>query len=145
MSLYRYTAKDLSGKKFTGEVEAIDEKALVTTLQGQGLVPIEVRERNAQGSITIEKVLPKGGGVSASEVVGFTRQLSTMISAGLPLTDSLVILEKQTKSTLFSRIIGEIVADVEGGMSLSLALSKHKEAFDTIYVKLIEAGETGGV
>jgi len=98
MSLYRYTAKDLSGKKFTGEVEAIDEKALVTTLQGEGLVPIEVRERNAQGSITIEKVLPKTGGVSSSEIVGFTRQLSTMISAGLPLTDALVILEKQAKN-----------------------------------------------
>ena len=145
MSLYRYTAKDLSGKKFTGEVEAIDEKALVTTLQGEGLVPIEVRERNAQGSITIEKVLPKTGGVSSSEIVGFTRQLSTMISAGLPLTDALVILEKQAKNKHFARVLAEVVADVEGGTSLSAAFAKHPRVFDIIYVKLVEAGETGGV
>ena len=115
MSLYRYTAKDLSGKKFTGEVEAIDEKTLVTILQGEGLVPINIRERNAQGSISIEKVLPKTGSVSSSEIVGFTRQLSTMISAGLPLTDALVILEKQAKNKHFARVLAEVVADVEGG------------------------------
>src|SRR3989344_3514781 len=145
MSLYRYTAKDLSGKKFTGEVEAIDEKALVTTLQGEGLVPIEVRERNAQGSITIEKVLPKTGGVSSSEIVGFTRQLSTMISAGLPLADALVILERQTKNKHFGRVLSEVVADVEGGTSLSAAFGKHPKIFDVIYIRLVEAGETGGV
>ena len=54
MSLYRYSAKDTSGKKFVGEVEAIDEKALVTTLQGQGLVPIDIKERGTQSRISIE-------------------------------------------------------------------------------------------
>ncbi|MDP2632318.1 MAG: type II secretion system F family protein, partial [Candidatus Curtissbacteria bacterium] len=67
------------------------------------------------------------------------------ISAGLPLTDSLVILEKQSKNGYFARVIGEVVADVEGGMSLSSALAKHLEAFDIVYIKLVEAGETGGV
>ena len=145
MSLYRYSAKDLSGKKFVGEVEAIDEKALVSTLQGQGLVPIEIKERNTQSRVTIEKVLPKTGGVSSSEIVGFTRQLSTMISAGLPLTDALVILEKQTKNKHLARVLAEIVADVEGGTSLSQAFGKHPKIFDVIYIRLVEAGETGGV
>ena len=144
MSLYYFSAKDLAGKKYTGEVEVIDEKALVTTLQKQGLIPIEIKPRSVGKVFSVS--LPKiKASVSASEVVGFTRQLSTMISAGLPLTDALVILEKQTKSQTFARIISEIVADVEGGMSLSMALSKHKGAFDVIYVKLVEAGETGGV
>ena len=144
MSLYYFSAKDLAGKKYTGEVEVIDEKALVTTLQKQGLIPIEIKPRSVGKIFSVS--LPKiKASVSASEVVGFTRQLSTMISAGLPLTDALVILEKQTKSQTFARIISEIVADVEGGMSLSMALSKHKGAFDIIYVKLVEAGETGGV
>ena len=144
MSLYYFSAKDLAGKKYTGEVEVIDEKALVTTLQKQGLIPIEIKPRSVGKIFSVS--LPKiKASVSASEVVGFTRQLSTMISAGLPLTDALVILEKQTKSQTFARIISEIVADVEGGMSLSMALSKHKGAFDVIYVKLVEAGETGGV
>lgn len=122
----------------------MDERALVATLQKQGLIPIEIKPRNAAKVFSLP--LPKlKGSVSASEVVGFTRQLSTMISAGLPLTDSLVILEKQTKSQTFARIISEVLADVEGGMALSAALSKHRNAYDTIYVKLVEAGETGGV
>jgi type IV pilus assembly protein PilC len=85
------------------------------------------------------------GGVSKGEVVGFTRQLSTMISAGLPLADALVILEKQTKNENFRRMLSEVLADVEGGMALSAAFGKHPKAFDLIYVKLVEAGETGGV
>lgn len=144
MSLYYFSAKDTAGKKYTGEVEVLDEKSLVATLQKQGLVPIEIKPRNTGRVLSVP--IPKfAGSVSSAEIVGFTRQLSTMISAGLPLTDSLVILEKQTKSQKFARIISEVVADVEGGMSLSAALSKHKGAFDTIYIKLIEAGETGGV
>jgi type IV pilus assembly protein PilC len=144
MGLYYFSAKDVNGKRYTGEVEVIDEKALVSTLQKQGLIPIEIKQKNT-GKVFSLGIPAIKGSVSASEIVGFTRQLSTMISAGLPLTDSLVILEKQTKSQTFSRIIGEVVADVEGGMSLSAALSKHRSAFDTIYVKLVEAGETGGV
>lgn len=144
MALYFFSAKDLNGKKYTGEVEVIDEKALVSTLQKQGLVPIEIRPKNS-GKVLSFKIPKLGTGVPSSEIVAFTRQLSTMISAGLPLTDSLVIMEKQTKSSTFAKIISEVVADVEGGMSLSMALSKHKNAFDIIYIKLIEAGETGGV
>lgn len=144
MGLYYFSAKDIHGKKYTGEVEVLDEKALVVTLQKQGLVPIEIKPRN-KGNILPVFIPRLKGAVSAAEVVAFTRQLSTMISAGLPLTDALVILERQTKSQAFARIIAEVVADVEGGMSLSAALSKHKNAFDIIYIKLIEAGETGGV
>ena len=144
MALYYFSAKDISGKKYTGEVEVLDEKALVSTLQKQGLVPTEIRPRNRGALFAVN--LPKlRTSVSSTEIVGFTRQLSTMISAGLPLTDSLVILEKQTKNPTFARMISEVVADVEGGMALSVALSKHRGAFDTIYVKLVEAGETGGV
>ncbi len=144
MSLYSFSAKDINGKKYAGEVEVFDEKTLVTTLQKQGLVPIVIKLKNPV-SFKVGFITKLGGSVSASEIVGFTRQLSTMISAGLPLTDSLVILEKQAKNVSFAKIIGEVVADVEGGMALSLALSKHKEAFGTVYVKLVEAGETGGV
>ena len=143
MSLYHYVAKDLTGKKFIGDVESLDEKALVTTLQGQGLVPVEIRKRNTSRSV-IRTFLPSSG-VSSSETLGFTRQLSTMISAGLPLTDALVILEKQTKNQNFAHVISEIVADVEGGTSLSAALGRHPKIFDVIYIKLVEAGETGGV
>lgn len=145
MSLYRFTAKDITGKKFTGEVEVLDERTLVATLQKQGLVPVQIKRRDAGGIRDIVSgILPRFG-AGGPDLVGFTRQLSTMISAGLPLTDALVILEKQTKDPTFARKISEIVADVSGGTSLSQALAKHPHVFDVIYVKLVEAGETGGV
>lgn len=145
MALYKYTAKDTNNKKYSGEVEVLDEKTLVVTLQKQGLVPVQIRKRDRGG--TIEKlleILPKLGAGSA-DLVGFTRQLSTMISAGLPLTEALVILEKQTKNPQFAKVISTIVADVTGGTSLSQALAKHPKSFDVVYIKLVEAGETGGV
>ncbi len=144
MPLFKFVAKDSTGKKFTGEVEAVDENALVKILQQEKLIPIEVRSREKKQVINIS-ILNIGKGVSSSEVVNFTRQLSTMVSAGLPLTDALIILQKQTKSGTFARILGEVVSDVEGGLSLSQALGKHDRVFGIVYVKLIEAGETGGV
>ena len=143
MALYRYSAKDENGKKFIGEVEAIDERAVIVTLQKQGLVPINVKKKQ-QGRTSLRGLIP-GIGISSSEIVDFTRQLATMVSAGLPLTDSIVILEKQAKNQSFARIIGEILADVEGGSSLSQSLARHPKVFDVIYIKLVEAGETGGV
>lgn len=145
MPLYTFTARDINAKKYIGEVEVSDEKSLITTLQKQGLVPVEIKEKNKKGFFKNGLLLKADSQISSSEVVAFTRQFSTMISAGLPLTDALVILEKQTKNQKFAKIIAQVIADVEGGMSLSGALSVHKSAFDTVYIKLIEAGETGGV
>lgn len=145
MPLYTFTARDINGKKYIGEVEVSDEKSLITTLQKQGLVPVEIKEKNKKGFFKNGLLLKSDSQISSSEVVAFTRQFSTMISAGLPLTDALVILEKQTKNEKFAKIIAQVVADVEGGMSLSGALSVHKSAFDAVYIKLVEAGEAGGV
>ena len=144
MALYRFTAKDQNARKFSGEVEVFDEKTLVESLRKEGLIPIEIKKREKIG-LPLINALPKIGGVTVNEIVNFTRELSTMISAGLPLTDALVILEKQAKNQKFANILAEVVADVEGGMALSQALHKHPRAFDIIYIKLIEAGETGGV
>lgn len=144
MPLFKFIARDATGKKFTGEVEAVDENALVKILQQERLTPIEIKGKGKQQNLNLA-ILNFGKGVSTSEVVNFTRQLSTMVSAGLPLTDALLILQKQTKSGNFARILGEVVSDVEGGLSLSQALAKHNQVFGIVYIKLIEAGETGGV
>src|SRR3989344_9530014 len=145
MSLYKFTAKDQSGKNVTGEVEAFNEQTLVATLRSESLTPIYITLRGA-GKFKFTTSIPKFGvGVSYSEIVSFTRQLSTMISAGLPIADALVILEKQTKSHKFQKVLSMVVADVEGGMSLSASFAKNPKVFDQVYVKLIEAGETGGV
>src|SRR3990167_4245315 len=108
MPLFRFVAKDAFGKKFTGEVEATDQNALVKILQQEQLVPIEVKSKDQHQTISLS-ILKFGKGVSDSEVVNFTRQLSTMVSAGLAITDALLILQKQTKSNNFSRILGEVV------------------------------------
>ncbi len=142
MALYKYLAKDAQGKPIAGEIESVDEASLVKILQQEGLIPISVRTKGGKSGISGIKF---GGGVPYAELVGFTRQLSTMISAGLPLTDSLVILQKQTKSATFEKVLAQVVADVEGGLSLSVAMSVHKRVFSIVYIKLIEAGETGGV
>jgi type IV pilus assembly protein PilC len=142
MALFKYLAKDAQGKPIAGEIESVDEATLVKILQQEGLVPISIRAKSGKSGFPGLKF---GGGVPYAELVGFTRQLSTMVSAGLPLTDSLVILQKQTKSSAFSKVLSQVVSDVEGGLSLSVAMSVHKKVFSTVYVKLIEAGETGGV
>lgn len=145
MPLYTFAARDINGKKYTGEVEVGDEKSLAATLQKQGLVPVSIREKTQKGVFKIGLLSAVDHKIPPTEVVAFTRQFSTMVSAGLPLTDALIILEKQTKNQKFAKIIAQVVADVTGGMSLSGALSVHKSAFDTVYIKLVEAGETGGV
>ena len=145
MPLFHYVAKDQSGKNITGDVEAKDETSVAESLREDGLITLEVKQKDKQQGFA-GSVLPKvGGSVSTNEIVAFTRQLSTMLSAGLPLTDAIAILKNQTKSPNFSKILTTVENDLEGGMSLSSALSRHHRAFDIVYIKLIEAGETGGV
>ncbi len=145
MPTFKYIVKNIEGKRLTGEIEAVDQRSLVESLRKDGLVPIDIRRYGEQRTVGGTALPHFGGNVSSKEIVDFTRQLSTMISAGLPLIDGLVILQKQTKNKNFNRILNEVVADVQGGTSLSSSLSKHPKAFDVVYIKLIEAGETGGV
>lgn len=140
--LYKYLAKDQDGKPVAGEVEALDEPTLVKILQRENLIPISITKKSGlSGGVS----LSFGGSVPYVELVGFTRQLSTMVSAGLPLTDSLVLLQKQTKNLRFAKVLSKIVADVEAGLSLSKAMEQHPKIFSVVYIRLIEAGETGGV
>lgn len=145
MALYSFIARDSSGKRFSGEVEALDEKSLIISLQKQGNIPISIKKKEAGQIFSSFNNFLSHFGVGGIDVAPFTRQLHTMIAAGLPLTDSLVILEKQTKNPIFAQAISQIVADVEGGASLSSSLAKFPRIFDIVYIRLIEAGETGGV
>ncbi len=142
MALYKYIAKDAQSKPVVGEIESVDEASLVKILQQEGLVPISIKTKGGKAGFSGFNF---SRGVPYAELVGFTRQLSTMVSAGLPLTDSLVIMQKQTKSSVFAKVLAQVVSDVEGGLSLSVAMSVHKKVFSVVYTKLIEAGETGGV
>ena len=141
MISYKYTARDPStGKKISAEVEADSEKAAAKLIQGQGLAPIEIKPIGA-GTGGLGRFFNK---VKTKDKILFSRQLSTLINAGLPLVQSLRNVGEQTTSKPFKIIIGHIITDVEAGSAFSAALAKHPETFNQIFVSLVAAGETSG-
>lgn len=141
MKKYIYTAKNKEGKLVHGEVEAADPFRASKLVKQRGLIVIKIKP--ARGDIaTFFRNIKQH--VSASDIAAFTRQLSTMINAGLPITEALSILRLQAKPGLVP-VVTQILADVEGGESLSSSLGKHTKVFSTTYIALIKAGETGGV
>lgn len=142
MRRFSYKAKDPKSKTVSGVIEARDEKMAVATLRQKGLVTfrlIPIQENIISASLG--KVFNR---VSLTDLVNFTRQLSTMVTAGLTIDDALVILRDQSSSA-FSVIIDDILNSVEGGSSFAQALEKHPKQFSKVYVSLIKAGETAGV
>ena len=142
MERFEYRAKDKKGKTVKGLVEARGEKQAAKTLQERGFLIVSLRPKGK--SLFTETRGSFFGRVSASDRVNFTRQLSTMMTAGLPVTDALSILEAQA-SPAMSRVIGEVLAAVEGGGNLADALEKHPRVFDQLYIALIRAGEAAGI
>ena len=138
---YYYKAKDGLGKTITGEVEAQSESEAAKLVRKKNLIPFNIRAASDSPLLFLKSLKEK---ISISEVATFTRQLSTMINAGLPITDSLMILRSQTKGSM-QKAIAQILVDVEGGSSLSLAFSKHPKVFSPTYIALLKSGEAGGV
>ena len=142
MDKYEYKAKDNNGETRKGVVEAKDEKLAVKILRERGFFVISLKPKS-KGFLAETKsgFLSR---VSLSDRVNFTRQLSTMIMSGLPVTEALEILELQT-SPAMAKVISEILRDVEGGGNLASSLEKHPEVFDQVYIALIRSGEAAGV
>lgn len=141
MKRFTFRAKTKDGAVVTGEVEAENPQACAKLIREKGLVPLDITEAGGPISFLISKLKDR---ISFDDVVTFTRQLSTMINAGLPLTQALDILRNQSKGPL-AKLIGQVLADVEGGGSLSFALSKYPKVFSPTYIALIKSGEVGGV
>ena len=140
MKRFFYTAKDSTGKIIKGEVEASTAQAAAKLVRKRGLVVLNIKE--ASGLTGMFSKFKKK--VSASDVTNFTRQLATMIEAGLPIINALSIIRTQSEGYI-KKVITQILADVEGGGSLSSALSKHPKVFSPTYMALIKSGEVGGV
>ena len=153
MPLFAYTAVDAQGKTHQGTVEANSAADAAAAIKKQGQFPTNIAETSAAAK-------PKGKGFSFSFSMGggsgtgkvpakvltvFTRQLSTLISAGLPLLRSLRTLSKQEKNVNLKKIMGILAESVEGGTTFSEALSQHPKAFNKLYVNMVKAGELGGV
>jgi type IV pilus assembly protein PilC len=140
MPRYKWEGKTLRGEKKKGEMEAPDETSVRTHLRQQNVIPTKVVAKGKEISFSLgrQRVKKKDVGV-------FTRQMATMIDAGLPLVHSLDILATQQENKAFKEIIKNIKDDVEGGSTFAGALGKHPKTFDELYVNLVVAGEEGGI
>lgn len=150
-TVFNYTARTKAGALTKGQLSAIDRSAALAAIARQGLVPVLVKESGGKGlnmnlsSLPGLKSLQNRQKVKLKEKVIFTRQFATMINAGVPIAQSLAILQKQTSSEKFRSVIGGMMKKVEGGTPLSVAMAEHGEVFPPVYVNMVKAGEAGGI
>ena len=141
MPIYKWEGKTAKGVVKKGEMEAPNEAAIRIHLRQQNIIPTKIASKGKE--ITIS--LPFKKKVKQRSIAVFTRQLATMIDAGLPLVQSLEILSSQQESKVFKSVIREIREDVEGGSTFAGALKKHPGTFNELYTNLVVAGEEGGI
>ena len=141
MPIYKWEGKTLKGLTKKGEMEAPNEGALRIHLRQQSVVPTKIVSKGKE----IKLSFSFGKKVKQRSIAIFTRQLATMIDAGLPLVQSLEILSSQQENKAFKNILREIREDVEGGSTFAGALKKHPGTFNDLYTNLVIAGEEGGI
>lgn len=152
MPIFKFQAFDRKGALVMDEIEGLSSKEVLESIWEKGLYPTKIKQvrdktstkhttsgkrKRSLSSITIGKVSDK-------LINPFTRQLSTLQNADIPVVQSLTILESQMKKGLLKNAIGEIISDIKGGDTLSISMSKHPKVFDKLYVNLINAGEISG-
>ena len=139
MAKFQWEATTRTGDKRKGAMEAETAEIVENRLRSDGMTINRVKKEPRQITISI------GSGVSPKDLQIFTRQLATMIDAGLPLVQCLDILANQSPNKIFARILGQVKASVEQGSTFSDALKRHPKVFDDLYVNLVAAGEVGGI
>ncbi|MCG8424817.1 MAG: type II secretion system F family protein [Proteobacteria bacterium] len=140
MPKYQWEGVTRTGDVRRGVMEAADEDAVANRLRSEQISPKRIRR-----SFGDKEIVLFGSGVKTRDILVFTRQLSTMVEAGLPLVQCLDILGTQTDNKTFARILQNIKANVEAGANFSDALRRHPKVFDDLFVNLIQAGEVGGI
>lgn len=139
--IFTYTAKDAEGKNKSGFIEAASTDQAVEVLRGRQLVPTEIKEKRISPLTLLFRQLR---GISEETKTVFTRQLATMVAAGLPLARALEILANQAPNPRFQEILAASLRDVQAGVSLSTSLEKHEGVFSRVYISLVRAGEASG-
>lgn len=138
---FRYTARDPStGQYVKAEVQAEDEQSASKTIRREGLVPLEIKLAG-HTSVGLGKYFNR---IRAKDKVLFSRQLATLINAGLPLVQSLRTVNQQTTNKSLKVVVGQVISDVEAGSTLSAAMARHPKAFNQVYISLVAAGEASG-
>ena len=142
---YAYKGRDLAGKVVKGKVDAPTESAVAQRLRVMGVSPISIKEAAAGTGLNMEINLSAfEKGVKSKDLAIVSRQMATMISAGLSLLRTLTIITEQTENKKLAKIFDTVRSDVESGSSLSDAMAKHPDDFPPLMINLIRAGETGG-
>ena len=166
MPKYNYTALDSRGNETKGSIEVASQNEAIGRVKEMGLFPTKIAEaekekspdkKAAKGKAPVRpgakkkgvniniKIPGLGGGVKPKVLMTFTRQLATLVDAGLPLLRGLRVLEKQERSATLKGIIGELATSIEGGSTFSEALAQHPKVFNKLFVNMVKAGELGGV
>jgi type II secretory pathway component PulF len=136
---YQYKAKDDSGKTITGVMEADNEDELATALDLQNLFLVDASPAKAKPAAASTQRR-----IKARDVLNFTLDLSTVLSAGIPITEGLADLSKASEHAKLTAVISDVLASIQAGSSLSAAFERHPKVFDTLYVSIVRAGETSG-
>jgi len=167
MPKYDYIALDSRGKETKGSIEVASQNEAIGRVKEMGLFPTKIVEaeriqdksagkkarpvakvggKKKGGGLSLEIKIPGlGGGVKPKVLTTFTRQLATLVDAGLPLLRGLRVLEKQERNATLKRILGELALAIEGGSTFSEALAQHPKVFNRLFVNMVKAGELGGV
>ena len=169
MPKYNYVALDARGNETKGSIEVGSQNEAIGRVKEMGLFPTKITEADKEdksagkkskakpaakhkpggkkGKINLSNIqIPGlGSGVKPKVLTTFTRQLATLVDAGLPLLRGLRVLEKQERSPTLKRILGDLAASIEGGSTFSEALAQHPKVFNKLFVNMVKAGELGGV
>ncbi|HSX30217.1 MAG TPA: type II secretion system F family protein [Candidatus Saccharimonadales bacterium] len=141
MLSYHYTARDpANGQYVKADVQAEDEISASKLIRKEGLVPIDIKLADKGSSLLGSRF----NRVRSKEKVIFSRQLSTLINAGLPLVQSLRTVNQQSQSKPLKVVVSKVIADVEAGSTLSAAFARHPQVFNRVYISLVAAGEASG-
>lgn len=146
MGTFTYTAQNKEGRSVSGTLEAVDKASVSQLLTKQGFKPLLIKEKKSgfdPNNLQFSFLKPKK--IKTRDLVVFTRQLSTMINAGVPLVRSLNTLNEQTGSAKLKEVLSAVAKDVESGISFAEALEKHPKVFGPIYTNMVKAGEAGGI
>lgn len=138
---YVYKAKDTQGLDHTGSIESSDSHSAVAILRKKGLIVISLKSKEPLENNFLSKFLNR---VSFTELVISTRQLATMVSSGLVLSDAIDILQEQSSSKTLKKTLEQVSQDIKGGLTLAQALGKHPNVFPHLYINLIKSGEASG-
>ncbi|HEX9047902.1 MAG TPA: type II secretion system F family protein [Verrucomicrobiae bacterium] len=166
MPKYNYVALDQKGNETKGTIEVGSQNEAIGRVKEMGLFPTKITESEKEekakkgkaakapapkakggkkGGININIKIPGFGGVKPKVLTTFTRQLATLVDAGLPLLRGLRVLEKQERNATLKGILGQLATSIEGGSTFSEALAQHPKVFNKLFVNMVKAGELGGV